>query len=59
MNKRLIKVSRLTDQAREDKNADKVIQGEYLKNEIRKTENKEYDDYLNKLIEIRCRLATN
>lgn len=59
MNKRLEKVTRLTNQARADKNADKVFQGEYLRNEIRETENKEYDDYLNKLIEIRCKQATN
>lgn len=55
MNKRLEKVTRLTNQARADRNAEKVLQGEYLRNEIRKTENKEYDDYLNKLIQIRCK----
>lgn len=49
MNKRLIRVTRLTDQARADRNADKVLQGEYLKYLIREQENQNYIKHLNKI----------
>jgi hypothetical protein len=52
MNKRLEKVTRLTDQARADRNADKVLQGEYLKYQIREQENENFRNHLNKL---RCK----
>ena len=54
MNKRLEKVSRLTDQARDDKNFEKVLQGEYIKYQIREKENEQFTKHLNK-----CRQATN
>lgn len=49
MNKRLEKVTRLTDQARADKNANKVLQGEYLKYQIREQEQNKFNQYLNRL----------
>lgn len=52
MNKRLEKVTRLTNQARADRNANKVLQGEYLKYQIRERENEQFLNQLNKL---RCK----
>ncbi len=49
MNKRLEKVTRLTDQARADKNINKVYQGEWIKYLIREKENKIFLEHLNKL----------
>jgi hypothetical protein len=49
MNKRLEKVTRLTDQARADRNADKVLQGEYLKYQIREKEQIKFNEHLNRL----------
>ena len=49
MNNRLEKVTRLTNQARADKNPDKVLQGEYLKYQIREKENEQFLNQLNKL----------
>jgi hypothetical protein len=49
MNKRLEKVTRLTDQARADRNANKVLQGEYLKYQIREKEQSKFNEHLNRL----------
>lgn len=49
MNKRLEKVTRLTDQARADRNAEKVLQGEYLKYQLREKEQRKFNQYLNRI----------
>ena len=54
MNKRLEKVTRLTNQARADRNADKVLQGEYLKYQIRERENEQFTKQLQ-----RCKQVKN